>query len=64
MCELVVAAVSPMVAGGSLAFRGAAVNSITLIGVELDRCDRSVRLRGKVAGQTRRRSPSSPSALW
>ena len=43
-----VAAVSPMVAGGGLALRGEATQSIALSGVDLDRYDRVVRLREKV----------------
>jgi lipoprotein-releasing system permease protein len=43
-----VAAVSPMVAGGGLALRGEATQSIALAGVDLDRYDRVVRLREKV----------------
>ena len=43
-----VAAVSPMVAGGGLALRGEATQSIALAGVDLDRYDRVVRLRDKV----------------
>jgi lipoprotein-releasing system permease protein len=43
-----VAAVSPMVAGGGLALRGEATQSIALVGVDLDRYDRVVRLREKV----------------
>ncbi|MBP6854412.1 MAG: ABC transporter permease, partial [Rhodoferax sp.] len=42
-----VAAVSPMVAGGGLALRGEATQSIALAGVDLDRYDRVVRLRDK-----------------
>jgi lipoprotein-releasing system permease protein len=43
-----VAAVSPMVAGAGLALRGEASRSIALLGVDLDRYDRIVGLRGKV----------------
>lgn len=43
-----VAAVSPMVAGGGLALRGEASQSIAVVGVDLDRYDRVVRLREKV----------------
>lgn len=43
-----VAAVSPMVSGAGLALRGEASRSIALVGVELDRYDRIVGLRGKV----------------
>lgn len=46
--------VSPMASGAGLALRGDAVQSIALLGVELDRYDRIVALRGKVvAGQAR-----------
>jgi lipoprotein-releasing system permease protein len=49
-----VAAVSPMVSGAGLALRGEATQAIALLGVELDRYDRIVGLRGKVvAGQPR-----------
>ncbi|MBL8336114.1 MAG: FtsX-like permease family protein [Rhodoferax sp.] len=43
-----VEAVSPMVAGGGLALRGEATQSIALAGVDLDRYDRVVHLREKV----------------
>ncbi len=43
-----VAAVSPMASGGGLALRGQAQKSIALLGVELDRYDLIVGLRGKV----------------
>lgn len=52
-----IAAVSPMVAGGGLALRGEAVQSISLMGVELDRYDRIVGLRGKVVSGVARLSP-------
>lgn len=49
-----VAAVSPMVAGAGLAVRGEAQRSIALLGVDLERYDRIVRLRSKVvAGEAR-----------
>ncbi len=49
-----IAAVSPMVSGSGLALRGEASQAIALMGVELDRYDRIVGLRGKVvAGQAR-----------
>ena len=49
-----VAAVSPMVAGAGLAQRGEATKSIALVGVDLDRYDRIVKLRSKVvAGEAR-----------
>ena len=41
-----VAGVSPMVSGSGLALRGEAVQSIALLGVDLDRYDRVVGLRG------------------
>ncbi len=49
-----VAAVSPMVSGSGLALRGEASQAIAMMGVELDRYDRIVGLRGKaVSGQAR-----------
>src|SRR5574343_1191945 len=49
-----VAAVSPMVSTAGLARRGEASRSVTLMGIELERYDRIVRLRDKVvAGQAR-----------
>lgn len=49
-----VATVSPQVAGSGLALRGEASQAVTVTGVELDRYDRLVGLRGKVvAGQAR-----------
>jgi lipoprotein-releasing system permease protein len=49
-----VAAVSPMASGAGLALRGEATQAIALLGVELDRYDRIVGLRGKIAeGQAR-----------
>jgi lipoprotein-releasing system permease protein len=49
-----VAAVSPMVSGSGLALRGEASQAIAVLGVELDRYDRIVGLRAKVAeGQAR-----------
>jgi len=49
-----IAAVSPMVSGSGLALRGEATQAIALLGVDLDRYDRIVGLRGKVvAGQAR-----------
>ena len=49
-----VAAVSPMVSTAGLGLRGVASASIALVGVDLDRYDRIVRLRDKViAGQAR-----------
>ena len=44
-----IADVSPMVSGAGLALRGEATQSIALLGVELDRYDRIVGLRNKVA---------------
>ncbi|MGE0100480.1 MAG: ABC transporter permease [Hydrogenophaga sp.] len=52
-----IAAVSPMVAGGALALRGEATQSISLFGVELDRYDRIVGLRSKVVSGTARLAP-------
>ena len=52
-----IAAVSPMVAGGALALRGEATQSISLIGVDLDRYDRIVGLRSKVVSGTARLAP-------
>jgi len=49
-----IAAVSPMVSGSGLALRGEATQAIALLGVDLDRYDRIVGLRGKVvAGEAR-----------
>lgn len=49
-----VAAVSPIVSGAGLALRGEATQAIALMGVELERYDRIVGLRGKViAGEPR-----------
>jgi lipoprotein-releasing system permease protein len=52
-----VVGVSPMVAGAGLAQRGEALRSITLAGVDLDRYDRIVGLRGKVTRGQARLSP-------
>ena len=52
-----VAAVSPMVAGAGLALRGEASRSIALVGVDLDRYDRIVGLRGKVVEGVARLGP-------
>jgi len=52
-----VAAVSPMVAGGGLALRGEASQSVALAGVDLDRYDRVVKLREKVVDGTARLAP-------
>lgn len=52
-----VSAVSPMVAGAGLALRGEASRSIALVGVDLDRYDRIVGLRGKVVEGTARLGP-------
>ncbi|RYF38991.1 MAG: ABC transporter permease, partial [Comamonadaceae bacterium] len=51
------ATVSPMVSGGGLALRGEATQAIALMGVELDRYDRIVGLRGKVVSGTARLGP-------
>jgi len=52
-----VSAVSPMVAGAGLALRGEASRSIALVGVELERYDRIVGLRGKVSEGEARLGP-------
>ena len=52
-----VAGVSPMVAGAGLALRGEAVQSIALMGVDLDRYDRVVGLRSKVVSGVARLEP-------
>lgn len=52
-----VVAVSPMVAGAGLALRGEASRSIALVGVELERYDRIVGLRGKVVDGDARLGP-------
>lgn len=52
-----VAGVSPMVSGSGLALRGEAVQSIVLMGVELERYDRMIGLRGKVVNGTARLAP-------
>ena len=52
-----VAGVSPMVSGAGLALRGEAVQSIALMGVELERYDRMVGLRAKVVSGTARLEP-------
>ncbi len=52
-----VAGVSPMVSGAGLALRGEAVQSIALMGVDLDRYDRVVGLRSKVVAGTARLAP-------
>jgi lipoprotein-releasing system permease protein len=52
-----VAGVSPMVSGAGLALRGEAVLSIALLGVDLDRYDRVVGLRGKVVSGVARLEP-------
>ncbi len=52
-----VAAVSPIVAGGGLAVRGEATQSIALAGVDLDRYDRVVHLREKVVVGAARLEP-------
>lgn len=52
-----VAGVSPMVSGSGLALRGEAVQSIVLMGVELERYDRMIGLRGKVVDGTARLAP-------
>jgi lipoprotein-releasing system permease protein len=52
-----VTAVSPMVSGAGLAVRGEATKSIALMGVDLDRYDRIVRLRSKVVQGVARLEP-------
>lgn len=52
-----IAAVSPMVSGSGLALRGEAAQAIALMGVELERYDRIVGLRGKVVSGTARLDP-------
>ena len=52
-----IAAVSPMVSGSGLALRGEAAQAIALMGVELDRYDRIVGLRGKVVSGSARLDP-------
>ena len=50
----VITTVSPMVAGGALALRGEATQAVSLQGVELDRYDSIIGLRGKVVSGTPR----------
>jgi lipoprotein-releasing system permease protein len=52
-----IAGVSPMVSGAGLALRGEATQAITLMGVDLDRYDRVVGLRGKVISGSARLAP-------
>jgi lipoprotein-releasing system permease protein len=52
-----VAAVSPMVSAAGLAVRGEASRAIALMGVELERYDRIVKLRSKVVTGTARLEP-------
>lgn len=52
-----VRAVSPMVSGAGLALRGDASRSVALSGVDLDRYDRIVGLRGKVVAGVARLQP-------
>lgn len=52
-----VAAVSANVAGAGLALRGEATQSIALVGVDLERYDRIVRLRSKVVAGVARLGP-------
>ncbi len=52
-----IAAVSPMMAGAGLALRGEATQAISLMGVDLDRYDRIVGLRGKVVSGVARLGP-------
>lgn len=55
--EPAVAAVSPTVSGAGLARRGEASRAIAILGVELDRHDRIVRLREKVVAGAPRLGP-------
>jgi len=52
-----ISSVSPMVSGSGLALRGEAQQSIALLGVDLDRYDRIVDLRGKVVSGVARLAP-------
>lgn len=52
-----IAGVSPMVSGAGLALRGEATQAIALMGVDLDRYDRVVGLRGKVVSGVARLAP-------
>ena len=52
-----ITAVSPLVSGAGLALRGEAVQSMALLGVDLDRYDRIVGLRGKVVSGAARLGP-------
>ncbi|MCA0214371.1 MAG: FtsX-like permease family protein [Proteobacteria bacterium] len=52
-----IAGVSPMVSGAGLALRGEATQAIALLGVDLDRYDRVVGLRGKVVSGVARLAP-------
>ena len=52
-----VAGVSPMVSGAGLALRGEAVQSIALMGVDLERYDRMIGLRSKVVSGSARLEP-------
>jgi lipoprotein-releasing system permease protein len=52
-----IAGVSPMVSGAGLALRGEATQAIALLGVDLDRYDRVVGLRGKVISGSARLAP-------
>jgi len=52
-----IAGVSPMVSGAGLALRGEAVQSVALLGVDLDRYDRVVGLRSKVVSGVARLAP-------
>jgi lipoprotein-releasing system permease protein len=52
-----VTAVSPLVSGSGLALRGEAAQAIALMGVDLDRYDRIIGLRGKVVSGVARLEP-------
>ena len=61
-----IAGVSPMVSGAGLAVRGEASKSIALLGIDLDRYDKVVRLRSKVVQGVARllRAKRSSGASW
>ena len=52
-----IAAISPIVAGGGLAQRGEATQSVSITGVDLERYDRVVKLREKVVEGVARLAP-------
>jgi lipoprotein-releasing system permease protein len=57
-----VAAVSPLVAGSGLAQRGEATRAVTVAGVEIERYERVVGLRSKLAAGTLRLAPGEAIA--